>query len=140
MKTLACSLLAVCALIQPGCNADRAAACDVGGDSSSSSDGCDVVVCTGPKISFPTFDKTCTSVDDCAISIHQINCCGAMLAIGMTKAEQARFAADEKVCVDQYPLCACPAMPTLAEDGQGATAGKTIVVECQSSKCMTTVK
>jgi hypothetical protein len=140
MKTLVAALLTLCALFQPGCNGDKAAACDSAGDSSPPSTACDVVMCAGSNMSFPTFDKTCTSPDDCAFAIHQTNCCGATLAVGLTKAEQTRFAADEKTCVDQYPLCACPAVPTVTEDGQSASAGKTIVVECQSGKCMTTVK
>ena len=139
MKMLIAAVLVVGVGFHPGCHGDRAAACNNTNDAAPTS-GCDVVMCSGSNISFPTFDKTCTSPADCAIGIHQTNCCGATLAIGMTKAEQARFAADEKICIDQYPLCGCPAIPTITEDGQSADPGKMIVVECQSNRCMTTVK
>lgn len=139
MKTLASALLIIGTVLQAGCNADRAATCTHGGDASPSQ-GCEMIMCSSSNASFPSFDKTCTSADDCAIGIHQTNCCGATLAIGMTKAEQARFAADEKICIDQYPICGCPAIPTITEDGQSAAPGKTIIVECLSNMCMTTVK
>jgi len=98
------------------------------------------VMCTGATGIFPTFDKACAIADDCAIGVHQTNCCGATMAIGLVKAEQGRFAAAEKICVDQYPPCACPTTPTVAEDGRNPIAGQSIVVECQSRMCMTTVK
>ena len=90
---------------------------------------------------FPTFDKTCTSAGDCVIGIHQSDCCGSRQAIGMNETEQARFSADEATCVAQYsPGCECPPAFPLAEGGQSAFDGKTIVVECQSNQCITTVK
>jgi hypothetical protein len=135
MKTFISAVMFV-ALIQFACGSDKPAACST----RDSGTGCDTVMCSGSNSSFPTFDKTCSNVDDCAIAIHQSNCCGATLAIGITKAEQDRFAADEKTCVDQYPLCGCPATPTITEDGQAQTAGKMIIVQCQSGRCMTTVK
>jgi len=110
------------------------------GDASDAPPSADGVMCTGTVGTFPTFDKTCAGVGDCAIGIHQTNCCGATMAIGIARGEQDRFTADEKVCVAQYPQCACPALPTVAEDGRNPIAGQDIVVECQSSKCMTTVR
>jgi hypothetical protein len=58
----------------------------------------------------------------------------------MNKAELAQFTADEKVCTEQYAKCACPAYFTISEDGQRAMVGQSMVVECQSGQCMTTVK
>jgi len=103
-------------------------------------DGGDLVMCTGATPTFPTFDKSCTLASDCFIAIHQINCCGSMKALGLNQAEQARFAADEKICQGQYPGCGCAAAPTVAEDGQSESAGKMIVVECQARQCTTLVK
>lgn len=127
-------LAVLAALVHTACNSDHRPACAAsdGGD-------CDVVMCRAQNSTFPTFDKTCHTVDDCAFAVHQTNCCGSTLAIGFSKAEQSRFAADEKTCLDQYPLCACPQTPTMTEDGQFATSGKTIVVQCQSGMCMTTL-
>ncbi|HEY6179452.1 MAG TPA: hypothetical protein VIX73_33585 [Kofleriaceae bacterium] len=134
MKTLVSAVLAVA--LFSACGSDHRPACSA----SDAGTGCDVVMCGASNVMFPTFDKTCSSVADCAYAIHQSNCCGATLAIGLNKAEQTRFAADEKTCVDQYPICGCPATPTITEDGQAATPGKTIIVQCQSGKCMTTVQ
>ena len=135
MKTLAAAVLS---LVLSACGSNHRSEVSDGGSCDGGS--CDEVSCSGSNTRFPTFDKTCSLVTDCAIAIHQINCCGATLAIGINKVEQQRFAADEKTCLDQYPLCACPATPTITEDGQAATPGKTIVVQCQSGKCMTTVQ
>jgi hypothetical protein len=109
-------------------------------DAAPTGDAAEGVMCTGTVGVFPTFDKTCAVADDCIIGIHQTNCCGATTAIGLTKVEQSRFAAAEQLCMSQYPPCACPATPTVAEDGRNPIAGQSIVVECQSRKCMTTVK
>jgi hypothetical protein len=130
------AFLVVALALAPGCHTDSA----TGNDAVPAADAIAGIMCTGPNGAFPTFDKTCTIADDCSIGVHQTNCCGATQAIGMTKAELTRFTADEKVCVDQYPPCACPATPTVAEDGRNPIAGQAIVVECQSARCMTAVK
>jgi hypothetical protein len=109
-------------------------------DGGTGSDGGDLVMCTGATPSFPSFAKNCASVTDCFIALHQINCCGSMKALGLNQAEKERFATDEKLCESQYPGCGCAAAPTVAEDGQFESAGKTIVVECQASQCTTLVK
>ena len=126
--------LLVAVVVAAACGSDMRTACDGGSCSG------DPVMCSGASTSFPSFDKTCASVGDCAFAVHQTNCCGATLAIGFNKAEAARFAADEKTCVAQYPVCGCPATPTMTEDGLSVTAGQMIAVACQASRCMTTVK
>jgi len=128
--------LAAAALLLPGCHASVSAT----DDAAPTGDAIAGVQCTGMSGMFPTFDKTCTTPNDCAIGVHQTNCCGATIALGLTKAEQSRFAAAEAQCVAQYPACGCPATPTVAEDGRNPIAGQSIVVECQSRMCMTTVK
>jgi hypothetical protein len=145
MSDLATALriLLAAALLLPGCHTSRSAPGDgasPGDDGTAPGDAVAGVMCTGTSGVFPTFDKTCTIAEDCVIGIHQTNCCGATIAIGLTKAEQPRFAAAEAQCVAQYPPCACPTTPTVAEDGRNPIAGQSIVVECQSRKCMTTVK
>jgi hypothetical protein len=129
-------IVVAAALVLPGCGASVSGA----SDAAASGDAADGVMCTGTVGVFPSFDKTCMIADDCAIGVHQTNCCGATTAIGLTKAEQTRFAAAERICVDQYPPCACPATPTVAEDGRNPIAGQSIIVECQSRRCMTTVQ
>ena len=140
MKTLGSALLALCAVAQPACSSNQAPTCGTASDAFPAGPGCDVVMCAGTTpTSFPTFDKTCTIAGDCVIGIHQTSCCGSTLAIGMARTEQFRFVSDENTCVGQYPMCACPATPTVTEDGQTGTPGKPIIVACQAGKCMTTV-
>jgi hypothetical protein len=130
--------LVLCALaaLAPACHSDRVTP----GDAAPGGDAASGVQCGGASGVFPMFDKTCSVADDCAIGVHQTNCCGATLAIGLAKAELDRFAADEKICVDQYPACGCPATPTAAEDGHTPVAGQSIVVDCASLRCTTSVR
>lgn len=118
------------------CGSDGRAACQADAGSCTG----DLVMCSGAATTFPSFDKTCGAAGDCAFDVHQTNCCGATLAIGFHRAEVARFAADEKICVSQYPVCGCPATPTMTEDGLVVTGGQAITVLCQSGRCTTTVK
>jgi hypothetical protein len=121
-----------------GCGADPAAMCPAG-----SVDGaCDEISCqaTAAASRFPMFDKTCGTVADCAMGIHQFDCCGSTRAIGFRTSEQARFIADEPICSGQYPRCGCPAQATVAEDGRTAGAGASIAVRCQAGQCTTVVE
>lgn len=137
MTMLVRALVVLYGLASLGCNADRAAACSAGG-APGSGDDCDTIACGVAATQFPSFDKSCATPADCVIGVHQINCCGSTLAIGMNRAEQARFTADEQACASQYPHCAC-AQTATAEDGQSAL-GKDVVVLCRSGQCMTAVQ
>jgi hypothetical protein len=130
-------LLGALAALTPACHSDRAAPADAAPPGRDAVDG---VQCRGTTGMFPTFDKTCSIADDCAIGIHQTNCCGKTQAIGLARTELARFSADERICVEQYPACACPATPTDAEDGHTPVGGQAIVVDCQTGRCMTSVR
>src|SRR5689334_24890492 len=103
-------VLGALAALAPACHSDRATPGDAA--AGGGSDAVDGVQCGGPLGVFPTFDKTCSIADDCAIGIHQTNCCGDTVAIGLAKPELTRFTADERICVEQYPACACPSTPT----------------------------
>jgi hypothetical protein len=131
-------ILALCALGPLGCSGDRSAACRAGEDCPGD-DGGGAITCGIRDTSFPTFDKTCATVGDCAIGVHQTDCCGSTTAIGLARSEQARFDAAEAVCVEQYPLCAC-AQRSSAEDGQSVTSGTRIVLTCHASRCMTVIQ
>lgn len=87
------------------------------------------------ETSFPTFDKTCAADSDCVTKLHQINCCGTQVAIGVAKSQSAAFDAAEASCA--WPMCGCATMPTKAEDGNTSETGGPIPVECDDGKCMT---
>lgn len=113
------------------------AVCQLGCSSPSSSNDASVS-CGVRAYSFPSYDKTCMAATDCAIGVHQTDCCGSTVALGMTKGELTRFTADEQVCEAQFPRCACPET-AIAEDGQ-STFGKTVAVHCQAGLCMTAIE
>ncbi len=119
----------------PGGNLDaRLVSNDAGGD------GGDVVMCTGMPRSFPTFNKACTGAGDCAIVLHQTDCCGSLAALGINQGERARFDRDEALCRSMYPGCDCAARPTLAEDGNQALSPTDISVDCRVGACTTFVR
>lgn len=108
------------------------------GGTTTASGGADVQ-CTGENPYFPTFGKTCTSQDQCAVAIHQINCCGTREAMGILAADSAAFAAAETTCEAQYPKCGCAQYPTNAEDGDTTTDESLIQVDCLAGSCSTFV-
>jgi hypothetical protein len=127
-------VVALYATVQLACGSGAAPVCGAGG----SPPDCDRIVCAVSASEFPSFDKTCATPADCVIGVHQFNCCGSTIALGMNRVEQDRFAGAEQTCAEQYPRCAC-AQTATAEDGR-STFGGTVVVACQSSQCMTAVQ
>lgn len=94
------------------------------------------VQCVGADYAFPAFAKACAVDDDCVVGMHQINCCGSHLALGLAKNDQAAFLAAESLCEAQYPGCGCAAMAPLAEDGYSALAGGSdIAAHCVAGAC-----
>src|SRR5262249_45697020 len=95
------------------------------------------VHCVGPNASFPTFDKTCTTVADCTLVGHTTSCCGSGIIMAINKGETARFQAAEAVCDRQYPACGCAAQGVSAEDGSLVPFGSEnlIVASCDNMVC-----
>jgi hypothetical protein len=94
---------------------------------------------------WPTFDKTCMTDADCISGLHQTDCCGTRHAIGVSIGQASTFDTDEAICEAEWPGCACPTGPTLAEDGQSTIDPNRIHVRCQpgatpTSQCMTYVQ
>lgn len=88
---------------------------------------------------FPTFDARCAADDDCVLGVHQTDCCGNTVAIGMRAAERARFEAAEAVCRPMYPGCGCPSAGTLADDGMRSFSAGALRVACRAGRCTTAV-
>jgi hypothetical protein len=97
----------------------------------------DPIMCPGV---FPTFDKSCSGVAECAIAIHTTDCCGNSVALGINVAETEAFAAAEAICDMQYPACGCPSGPTMAEDGQPVLDPMGLAVDCLEGLCTTFVQ
>jgi hypothetical protein len=88
---------------------------------------------------FPSFDVACDGEADCAIVLHQADCCGSRVALGVRSDQVHTFDIAEAVCVSQYPECGCAAQPTTAEDGQTAASEDLIEVTCDAGSCTTFV-
>jgi len=94
-----------------------------------------VVECGGDTRVFPEFDRACTEPADCAVALHQVDCCGSLVAWGINSAELARFDKAEKLCGEMFPICDCAPMPTLVEDGSSTELNETIAVTCEAGSC-----
>lgn len=147
--------LLVFGLLLPSCDSDKQPGADPGRDGSGpgpgvdggtdggggpGGDGGDTVQCRQSPPVFPSFDKHCSVPGDCAIALHQYNCCGSKKAIGINAAERARFDRDEAACEAQYPGCGCDQQPTLAEDGNASMEPDDIAVDCRGNACTTFVR
>ena len=114
---------------------DAAITCKDGGD--------DVIpepMCAnGSTAFFPTFSKLCGSNADCAVALHQINCCGTKVAWGLTVCEMGPFSWAESLCDGQYPGCGCAEFQTMAEDGYSSFTNSDFVAKCVGGKCRSSI-
>ena len=85
--------------------------------------------------SFPEFDRSCAVTIDCALVLHQIDCCGSLAALGISADAAKLFAEAEAVCAMQYPQCDCLAKPTVADDGNSSPDNNAIAVSCVDGEC-----
>jgi len=99
----------------------------------------DVVQCFPGDPVFPSFDMSCQSDDDCAVAVHQINCCGTRQALGINGQEVGRFSEDEAICELQYPSCDCADFGIRADDGQSTYDPDELGVVCAENTCTTFV-
>jgi hypothetical protein len=92
------------------------------------------VQCSAKPAVFPTFDRTCSSKADCTFAVHQVDCCGSAIAIGIATRVKADFDAAERTCRSQYKLCACAAQET-TEDAKQVSPGREVAVDCVAGSC-----
>ncbi len=136
----------------PGCfelPPDKSPVADAGTDAGSSDGGTPQstdagVDCRGGSVSsFPAFDRTCVSDDDCTIALHETNCCGSLDVMGIAAAAAAVFAADEALCESMFPGCGCASGAVTTDDGASApegSAASAVVVHCVAGACTTSVR
>lgn len=147
--------LACVLILALGCGDDSAPSTDSGADVTANDTGTDggddasepdasesdagEIVCTGEgEPVFPTFDRTCSGPEDCTIALHQSDCCGSIVALGIAASEREAFDAAEAICQPMWPGCRCAPQPTMADDGTNASLGGEPVVECNAGTCTTT--
>ncbi len=80
-----------------------------------------------------TLDRLCSVDGDCAVGIHQTDCCGNTFAIGFNKTERTKFDSSEPTCDASYPGCGRPQGPTRTDSGETASETMTIHVGCIAS-------
>lgn len=92
--------------------------------------------CNAGPVDYPEFDKSCELDTDCTVVVHQTDCCGNSVAVGISASEQDAFYDVETECSIDFPPCGCPSRPTEAEDG-GRAGVQLIDVECNEGTCTT---
>jgi hypothetical protein len=110
---------------------------DAGGGDETGSDGTSSVD-SGPSRGckfadggdFPTFTKpVCQDAPQCALFIHQIDCCGSKAAYGVYKTELAALQAAEQRWETECVACQCNPKPTTAQNNKSGP-DNTITVDC----------
>jgi hypothetical protein len=88
--------------------------------------------------SFPEFDNTCATADDCVLVDHTTSCCGSVLRMSINRSAQSAFDAAEAVCNSQYPACGCAAMGLDVEDGTliDWSQHDAVVSSCDAGSCV----
>jgi hypothetical protein len=105
----------------------------------SSSTGAPGTGCAADPPQFPEFDRTCADDSECTIVFHQVDCCGTLVAWGLSSAVGKMFAEVEMQCVMEYEPCECPVQPTTADDGKTTDDPSTVVVACVDGMCRSSV-
>lgn len=91
---------------------------------------------------FPSFDRTCSTDSDCTVGVHQTDCCGTQVALGMSASQLSQFQYLEDLCEAQYPACGCASGGLRTDDGMHAPTDDTssVIVRCDAGRCATTLR
>lgn len=93
---------------------------------------------TGGCASLDAPAKACSTDADCVTVLHQLNCCGTHVALGISKSAAAAYQTLEATCSADFPQCGCATEATKAEDGKtAADFSASIPVACNAGKCET---
>ncbi|MBK7582714.1 MAG: hypothetical protein IPI67_21270 [Myxococcales bacterium] len=91
------------------------------GSGGSSADGGDFLKCFDATGKLTAYDlKTCTGAT-CTLLVHQTDCCGNTLLIGVDTSHLAELQACETAWRTTLPACGCPAGPPEIEQPAGTT-------------------
>lgn len=74
--------------------------------------------------------RTCSTDEDCDAVLHQSDCCGTLVARGISSDARMTFDLLEPVCRASLPACDCPAQPTMTDNGEVVTDPSAVQVAC----------
>ncbi len=97
------------------------------------------VVCTGTRVAvFPTFDRRCAAATECAAVLHQTDCCGTFVAMGLRASERGGFDAAEMRCQSMLPGCGCASRETTDDDGNPVQGSGVAMIDarCRDGRCV----
>jgi hypothetical protein len=106
------------------------------GDTGVTDDGSAATLRCGPIMPFPAPARACASAADCVVVLHQADCCGTMLALGIATVGRARFELDEQACRAGYPQCMCAPRQLQADDGSLLRDAQEVGVGCVGGACV----
>jgi hypothetical protein len=103
-------------------------------------DGGVTMTCGSVTVPFPAYTGRCSGDADCALGLHQSNCCGDVRAIGIEATLRMAFEAAEALCRPGYPGCGCPTRGILADDDRWTLDPRNVGVACRAGRCTTFVR
>jgi hypothetical protein len=77
-------------------------------------------------------DRSCTTDADCLVRLHQTDCCGNAVMIGIRTSALGAYNAGEPACMASYPACGCPAGLPTTDSGETVTDLDTVQAACVS--------
>lgn len=84
-------------------------------------------------------DDACRVNSDCIVVVHQSDCCGSTIALGVAGRALASFELEEPLCGASYPECECATRGLRTESGELVAHGSTVLVSCVGHRCTTSV-
>lgn len=79
-----------------------------------------------------TIDRSCSVDEDCVAVLHQTDCCGSSVMIGIRNTAYPEYGASEPACMASYPACECPAMLPTTDSSETVTDTSTVRAACVS--------
>lgn len=81
-------------------------------------------------------DRTCAVDADCVAVRVNLDCCGTQAVRGVSRADAARFQAQERLC-SPGRRCGCESGPTRLDDGSRWEHDRAVLVACRERVCTT---
>src|SRR5690606_36562188 len=91
-----------------GAPGDAGSTADAGSDAGGASSDAGSDASAGACDFTGDLERGCTNDARCVVAVHQTDCCGNTVAIGINHSAHDLFDAAEAVCRATYPACGCP--------------------------------